>query len=334
MIMILGYEFEHPWILLLLAVVLPLFFAARMIGRKRGVIPYPPVQYKASPWLPKVFFPFTTAMETLLLILLIVSLAKPFKSTETTMISEEGIDVLLAIDISASMQAKDFPPSRLEATKQIVSEFVRRSGGNRVGIVVFAAHVFVLSPLTTDHLVLQHLIDGLSLETIDHYRSGGTAIGDAVARGTDILKQARIEKRDQIMILLTDGDSNLGMEMGLATKYAASENIRIHAIGIGTSSPVEVMPRPSQPDWHFPTQLFEEPMQKIAADTSGRYFHGATKEMLSEVFMEIARLERTPLETESIQQRKYYRYPVNLAVGGLYLVALLTRVIFLRRPLK
>jgi hypothetical protein len=98
--------------------------------------------------------------------------------------------------------------------------------------------------------------------------------------------------------------------------------------------PVEVTPRPNQPDWHFPTQLFVEPMQKVATGTGGRYFHGGTKEMLTQVFMEIARLERTPLETESIQQRKYYRYPINLAVGSLYIVALFMRVVFLRRPLK
>lgn len=252
------------------------------------------------------------------------------------MVKQEGIDILLTVDISSSMQAKDFQPNRLEAAKKILKDFVRRSSGDRIGIVVFAAHVFVLSPLTTDHLVLQHLIDGLSLDSIDHYKSGGTAIGDGILRSAEILKQNKIDKRDQVMIVMSDGDNEQGVDTAIATKFAYQEvGIRIHSIGVGSPTPIEVFPNPiKQPDWHFFSKLNEETLKSIALAAGGKYFHAAGNEALIQVFQELSHLERTPLETDKVFQRRYLRYPINLASAGIFVVIMIMRVLFIRRPLK
>src|SRR5688572_27553091 len=136
--MFLDFHIDYPWVLLLLLAVLPAYAVLKYKIRKRNVVPYPPLQYKTGRNLPKWLYGIATALEVLLIITTFLSLAGPYRSFEVVSVEEEGIDVMLTIDISSSMQAQDFPPNRLEATKQIVSEFVRKSGGNRVGIVVFA----------------------------------------------------------------------------------------------------------------------------------------------------------------------------------------------------
>lgn len=329
-----GYQFEYPWALALLLLILPAYWILNYQARKRSLIPYPPLQYKSASLFPKVAFGLTSFCETLLLICLLVSLAKPYRSTETVFIEENGIDIILLVDISASMQAKDFDPNRLEATKTIVKDFVRRSGGHRVGIVVFAKHVFTLSPLTTDHLILKELIEGISLTSIDHVASGGTAIGDSMLRGTEIAQSVKIEGRDQIMILLTDGDNNTGAETELATKYALSYGLKIYTIGLGSTNEIQVVPDPDNPDWSFDSRLVEEPLKKIAQETGGQYFHAINNRILNEIFTEIAKLEQTPLKVDQLQQKKYFRYPVNLMLCFLFVVSIILRVLFLRRPLK
>lgn len=330
-----GLQFEHAWVLILILMTLPLYVLLTRRARKRSLIPYPPIQYQKGSPVHKIFFGLLTFFELSLIVLLFVSLAKPYQSTETVSIEEDGLDVLLTIDVSASMQATDFTPNRLEATKDILHDFVRRSGGNRIGMIVFGKNVFVLSPLTTDHLVLHELINGLSLSTIDHYLSGGTAIGDAILMSTDILKNVKIPGRDQVIILLTDGDNNSGMDAKLATRYAVENNIKIHTIGLGSTQDVVVKPDPKiQPDWSFTSKLVEAPLIEIAQMASGRYFHALNDDLLIQIFQEISRLERTPLEVDKIQQKKYYRFQVNVILGLLFFLALLIRTLFLRRPMK
>jgi Ca-activated chloride channel homolog len=329
-----DYHFEHIWVLILSIPALAAYLYLNIRGRKLSVIPYPPIQYKKKRALPNILYISSVVLESLLIIILFMSLAKPYRSSETISIEEEGLDIVLVVDVSASMQANDFNPNRLEATKLIVKDFVRRSAGNRIGILVFGKHVFTLSPLTTDHLVLHELIDGLSLNTIDHYRSGGTAVGDAILRGTEVMKNSKIPDRSQVLILLTDGDSNIGSKTELATKYAVDNDIRIHTIGLGSTALIRVVPNPKRPDWFFDTKLVEEPLKKIAQAANGRYFHAKNDGLLADIFNEIAMLERTPLEIDRIQQHKYLRYPLNITISILFLITLLTKVLWLRRPLK
>lgn len=329
-----GYHIDHLWVLILFPIAIALFAATKYVLRKRSVIAYPPLQYKMGSHLPKLLYGVITGLEVLLLVITFISLAGPYKSFELVSIEEEGIDVALVVDISLSMQANDFTPNRLEATKKIVSDFIRKSGGNRVGIVVFAKHVFTLAPLTTDHSLLYALIDGLSTTTIDHVASGGTAIGDAMLYSEDMLNTAKIKNRAQVMVLLTDGESNDGMGLELPTKHAKSSDIKIHTIGIGSLTPIRVVPDPADPDWSFETKLVEEPLIRIAAETGGLYYKAEGNDVLQKIFDELARLERTPLKVDHFKQKKYYRYVFNFAAAVLFLAVILLRVLFLRRPLK
>jgi len=314
--------------------VVPLYLFLTIRGRRRSLIPYPPIQYKAGSVIPKFIFIFNTILVCLLLSVLFISLAKPYHATESIAIEERGIDIVLLVDVSASMQATDFNPNRLEATKKIISDFVRRSAGHRIGIVVFGKHVFTLSPLTTDHLVMRELIDGLSLNTIDHQLSGGTAIGDAMLRGIDILNNIKMPDRDQVLILLTDGDNNTGVDTELATKFAIDNDVRIYSVGLGSTDRITVTPNPNQPDWNFPSQLVEQPLKDIAEKTNGQYFHASGNTILNQIFQEISRLEQSPLEIDRIYQKRYHRYPLNVAISILFIMTLLIQVLMIRRPLK
>jgi len=329
-----GFHIEHPWVLILIVLILPLYLFLTIRARKRSVIPYPPIQYQKGSYFPKLIYIINTVLVSLLLATLLLSLSKPYKETESVAIEEKGIDIVMLVDVSASMQATDFSPNRLEATKLIIKDFVRRSGGHRIGIIVFGKHVFTLSPVTTDHLVMHELIDGLSVQTIDHYISGGTAIGDAILRGTDILNSIKAIDRDQIMILLTDGDNNTGIDTQLATKFAIDNEIKIYTIGLGSTDEITVTPNPNQPDWTFDTKLVEGPLKDIAQETGGEYFHASNNLILNEIFHEIAKLEQSPLEIDRIYQKKYRRYPLNVTIASLFIITLLIQVIMIRRPLK
>lgn len=329
-----GFHIEHPVVLVLVIPVLAAFFLAKISIHRRDAVPYPPAQHREGRGATRHLHVITTVMEGLMIALVLVALSGPYRSFDITSIDEEGIDIMLAVDISASMAATDFPPTRLKATKAILGEFVRKSGGNRVGITVFAKRVFTLSPLTTSHDLLLGLIEGLSLDTIDHYKSGGTAIGDAILYSADALRAAKIKHRAQVILLLTDGESNDGINVDLATKYAAELGVKIDAIGIGSATPVTVTPDPADPDWHFETRLVEEPLIAVANATGGRYYAAGSGDTLAKVFDELSRLERTPLQIGHVRRKKYSRYPLIFAVASLFAATLASRALFLRRPLR
>lgn len=329
-----GYQFEHFWLVFVALGVIPMYLFATFVSRKRFQIPYPPIQYKSGSIIPKLFFVSKLILESVLILVLFLSLAKPYKSSELTSIEADGIDILLTVDLSSSMQATDFNPNRLEVTKDIIQDFVRRSTGHRLGLLIFAGHVFPITPMTTDPMVIHDLVEGFSLRSIDHVKSGGTAIGDAVLKSADLLKQNRIEGRDQVVILLSDGDNSQGMSIDLALKYALEQGIKFYTIGIGSTSLIHVQPDPKQPNWTFNSKLVEEPLQRIAKATTGKYYHAKNEEILHAVFDEISRLEQTPLEVEKIHQKKYYRQGLNFLAAILFLLSLILNVLFMRRPLK
>ena len=153
-------------------------------------------------------------------------------------------------------------------------------------------------------------------------------------RGSEILKASKIEGRGQVLILLTDGDNNIGSDPKLGTKYAIDNDIRVHTIGLGSTSLIRVVPDPKRPSWFFDTKLVEEPLKVIAKETDGQYFHAKNNDLLVQVFNEISRLEQTPLEIDRISQHKYLRYPLNVLISVLFLLAILLRVLLIRRPLK
>ena len=330
-------ELARP-ILLLLLLLLPLYGYLRRRVLRAAATPYAPLQVAGHggfrSWLLRLQLPF----EIVLLAITVLTLAGPQRSDEIELISEEGLDVALALDISASMQAADFPPNRLEALKGLAVDFVRRSGSDRIAVYAFAKHIFSQTPLTTDHGALSSLIEGLAFTTIDHAASGGTALGDALLAATDGLLRARIPDRDQVIVLITDGQSNFGADPILGARFAAENDIALYVIGVGGEDPVEVYvdgkPFITVEDKILETSLDDTQLVEIAEAVGGRYLRAEDMNVLTGIFDDLSRLETTPLEVETVEVTKSY---APFAAAGLFLLFagwLLGDGFLLRRPLR
>lgn len=331
----LNIQFENSLGLWLLPCLVILLVVIKILVRKSFSVFYPVVRQK------KYFFGFSFLslahffLEITLLVFLCLGFSKPYLDNNFVAIEEEGIDILFLLDVSASMQAKDFPPTRLEATKILLKDFIRKNSGHRLGLVIFAKHSFPLSSLTNDSFVLRQLVDSLNLQIIDHIEHGGSSLGDALIYGVDFLEKSKIPNRDQTIILLSDGDFSLGIDPLIAAKYVFFEKkINVHVIGLGNSEPVRVQPSPQKPSWFFDTRLNDVILKEIAAITRGNYFYAADVYLLEQIFKNLSHLAKTPLKTKMIIQKKDLTFYCYMAVAILFLMALLLNFFFLRRPLK
>ncbi|MDA1191033.1 MAG: VWA domain-containing protein [Candidatus Poribacteria bacterium] len=241
------------------------------------------------------------ALRSLAFGLIAFGLAHPSipQSGRTTTI--EGIDICLALDISRSMRAEDFPPNRLEAAKETLRDFVKARRNDRIALVAFAGDAFLQCPLTLDHEALDRLIRAADFSLTN---TEGTAIGDALVKSTARLKDSTAQSR--IVVLLTDGESNRGeVDPESATEIAATLGIRVYTVGVGgergapipIDDPVYGKIYVTNPDGTpLLTQLDEESLRVIADATGGRYFNAANRETLRAVLNEIDRLERSEIE--------------------------------------
>ncbi|MEL7060679.1 MAG: VWA domain-containing protein [Acidobacteriota bacterium] len=238
--------------------------------------------------------------------LLVIAAARPQLGFAREEQLTEGIDILVALDVSGSMAAEDFQPrNRLEVAKDVVQDFVARRQGDRLGIVVFAGQALTKSPLTTDHSMLRLLLDSIALHTLPD----GTAIGQALASATARLKDS--EATTKIVVLVTDGVNNRGaIDPDSAAAVAEGLGVKVYTIGVGTRGRVPVPVR--QVDTFgrevvsrqiMEVDIDEELLTAIAERTGGRFFQATDPEALRAIFEEIDQLERTPM-----QVRRYVRY--------------------------
>lgn len=327
----------HPYMLLAL-LLLPVYGWLRLGVLHGAAVPYAPLQYKkgsgARAWLLRAQIP----VEMLIVAGVILALAGPHRRDEIELIGEEGLDVALALDISASMQAADFPPNRLEALKTLAADLVRRSGGDRIAVYAFGKHVFAQTPLTTDHGALTSMIEGLAFTTINHAESGGTALGDALIAAADGLLRQRVEGRDQVIVLITDGQSNVGADPMLAARFVAESEIGLQVLGVGGLEPVEVYvngkPFITVEDTILRTSLDDSQLEEIAATAGGRYRRATDLEILSAIFDDLSRLDTTPLTIENVVIRRAYAPPLAVGLFLLFAAWLLVDGLLLRRPLR
>ena len=268
----------------------------------------------------------------------IIALAGPHLLSERHSILEEGIDIALVLDVSASMQAADFKPTRLSVLKKISSAFVKRSGTNRIGVYVFAQDTFTQSPLTSDHSVLLELIEGLNFGIIDHSKSGGTAIGDALLTATDVLVKNKIEKREQAIILITDGENSFGVDPALAARQVKEQNIRLYIIGLAGESPIAVMvdgkPYLTPSGETLVTSLNDPDLKKIAEAGDGRYFRAYDENILTDIMYWLSRLEKSPLEVKKYSSVHSYRPLAAILLIPLLLSWLYVDGFLLQRPMR
>lgn len=256
----------------------------------------------------------------LILALIMVALARPQRTNERVNQTTEGIDIMLAVDISQSMMIEDFKPNRLEAAKEVALDFIKGRLKDRIGLVVFSGDAFSLSPLTTDYKLLESYIRDISYEMIE---SKGTAIGSAMAVVTNRMRES--EAKSKVCILLSDGDSNAGnIDPITASELAAAYGVKIYTIIVGKEGLVpygkDFFGRPSM----IENTVDETTMRKIADIGGGEFFRVEDNEALRKVFEKIDRLEKAEIkETRYKDTADYYQHYLMWALVLLLLWLLL-----------
>ena len=248
---------------------------------------------------------FLFAFRTLAVTLLIIVVARPQTTDKFQDVSTEGIDIVLTLDISGSMLARDFRPDRLEASKNVATEFITGRPYDRMGLVVFSGESFTQCPLTTDHAVLINLLREIQSGMIED----GTAIGMGLATSVNRIKDS--EAKSKVIILLTDGVNNRGeIAPATAAGIAKTYGIRVYTIGVGTQG---MAPYPVQTPYglqyqDMPVEIDEGILQEIAQTTGGKYFRATDNNKLIQVYSEIDKLEKSKIDVRqfSRKEEKYF----------------------------
>ncbi len=329
-----GIEWARPLVLVGLTLLPFYWYRSRRLMR-RDRVPFAPLQFAVPSPARRRLESFLLPLEAGILVLALVILAGPVRTSTTELVVDEGVDVVFVLDVSLGMLAEDFEPNRMGALRRIVGDFLARSASDRVALVIFAKDTYVQSPLTTDHLVLQRLLTGVTVDAVNQSRSGGTAIGDALLVAADQLAAARIEDRDQAVILITDGESNEGISPELAARHVRDLGIRLYAIGIGGLERVEVRRYGRRlGDDGLWTLLDEGSLRGLTEVGGGTYYRAADDGALEGVLAELSRLESAPLETREIEHRRSLAPAIALALLGLFAGYVGLGAGYLRRPLR
>lgn len=257
--------------------------------------------------------------------------ARPQSSDSFEDRTREGINIVLSMDISASMLSKDFEPNRLESAKDVAIEFVDERPDDRIGVVVYEGESITQVPLTTDHRVVKNGIEELNTGLL----SGGTAIGMGLATAVNRLKET--EGNSKVVILLTDGVSNAGqINPADAAQMAELYGIRVYTIGVGTigkaKSPVGIMNGQYVYDW-VEVEIDEETLKDIAETTGGKYFRATSESKLASIYQEIDRLEKTRFNVLQYNRKTEEFLPFLLAALILLAAEFLLKITVLRSAL-
>ncbi|WP_375237769.1 VWA domain-containing protein [Aurantibacter sp.] len=229
--------------------------------------------------------------------LLITALARPQTSQTTSKTkTTKGIDIVMAIDVSASMLAKDLKPNRLEALKNVASEFIKGRPNDRIGLVEYAGESYTKTPITTDKSIILRSLNDINFNTLI---DGGTAIGMGLATSVNRLKDSKAKSK--VIILLTDGVNNSGsINPEIASELAKEYGIKTYTIGLGTNgmalSPVSIRPNGSFQYGRTKVEIDEVLLKKIATTTGGKYFRATNNKKLEQIYNEINKLEKTDVE--------------------------------------
>lgn len=323
--------FADPWYLLLL-VLIPFFVWYQFRSRKKFVeFNATSIQYiknelvtNRTRWIKII-----PVLRMLAYTFAVIALARPQAGFSNKRITTEGIDIVLAMDISSSMYAIDFRPNRMAAAKEAAKEFVSARNSDRIGLVVFAGEAFTQCPITLDHILLQNQID-----IIDNWQlEDGTAIGDGLFMAVNRLLDTT-QLNTKVIILLTDGVRTAGeFSPTDAADAAAQLNIRVYTIGVGseTNRPIPVVDKSGRMIYELDPKISfdEQALKDIAQSTGGLYFRATTKEKLNEIYKEIDKIERQKVEVDVTQryEEKFYLFAL-LAFAFLLLELLLSHTIF------
>ncbi|MFZ4563512.1 MAG: vWA domain-containing protein [Bacteroidales bacterium] len=266
-------------------------------------------------------------LRLLAITLLIIALARPQTSLSRQDISVEGIDLVIALDVSGSMLAMDFKPDRLEAAKDLAIEFIDGRPNDRIGLVIFSGETFTQCPLTTDHAVLKNLFRDIHSGMIDD----GTALGDGLATAVNRLRGSKAVSK--VIILLTDGVNNMGsLDPRSAAEIAKLYGIRIYTIGIGS---IGQAPYPVQTPFGMQTQMMpvnidEALLQEIARGTDGKYFRATNNAKLRSIYQEIDKMEKSKIDVTEFRKKNEEFFPLVLLAFIFIGIELLLRYLYLK----
>ncbi len=312
------FEFYTPealWLLLLL----PAWWIWRRLRRKDAIVFSRTSVLATGPrvgsWIPRAIF----LLRNLALASFIIALARPRSGAHVETRTSEGINIVLAIDLSSSMLALDFRPyNRIQVAKATVKQFIARRTSDRIGIVAFAGEALTQVPLTTDYQVVQQAVSNLQAGQLED----GTAIGTAIATSANRLRDAPGKSR--VMIVVTDGVNNRGtVEPLVAAKAAAVYGIKIYGIGVGSvgMAPVPVG-RNAAGGLNFqlqPVKIDDALLTEIARMTGGRYFRARDAAALQNIYAVIDRMERAPVHSSTIvRYRELYRWALIIGLLALF----------------
>jgi Ca-activated chloride channel family protein len=286
--------------------------------------------FDKMPGSPKVWLVHSLLVLRLLALgALIVALARPQSVSSRQNIEIEGIDIVLALDVSGSMLARDFDPDRLEASKEVANDFIRRRPNDRVALVIFSGEAFTQVPLTTDHAMISTMFREVKSGMIED----GTAIGDGLATAASRLQDS--EAISKVIILLTDGVNNSGsVDPRSAAEIAKMFGVRVYTIGVGSQG---TAPYPVQDQFgrmrmqQMEVQIDEELLKEIAATTGGQYFRAESNKKLEEIYNEIDKLEKSKIDVQEFRRKHEMFLPFALIAMGLLILEILLRYLYFRR---
>ncbi len=327
---IFPYTFAQPqyfWLLLLL----PLwaywfyykrnsFYASFNIPQHGGVLTQPTsLKVKLFRWLPLLSLLAFTGI--------VFALARPQSALSEKEISTQGIDIVLSLDISGSMLARDFQPDRLEAAKKVAMQFIRERPNDRIGLVVFSGESFTQCPITIDHQVLLNLFKDIKSGMVED----GTAIGMGLATAVARLKESK--SKTKVIILMTDGVNNMGyIDPYTAIQIAKTYGVRVYTIGIGKNgtAPYPVKDENGRTFYqNFPVQIDEALLKKIAQETGGSYFRATGNTSLKNVYANIDKLEKSKIKISNYHRKsEHYHWFVAFSLLCMLLDFVLRRTYF------
>ena len=326
-------EFKNPYFFLLLLVLLP-YVVWYVLKFKKSLPSLKMPDTTKYAHVPKSFrlyllhVPFV--LRILLIFLVVCILARPQSKHSWSNTDVEGIDIMLAVDVSTSMVAQDFKPNRVEALKEVAKRFIDKRPNDNIGLSMFAGEAYTQCPLTADHVVLMNLYNSVDCNMAARgIIDDGTAIGDGIMNA--VLRLRESEAKSKVIILLTDGVNNSGNISPLtAAEIAKKYGIRIYTIGIGRNG-MAPYPLPTGGTAMLPVEIDEQTMTKISTETGGQYFRAQENDELDAVYQDIDKMERTKFSVKQFSRRSELFEPFATAALFVLLLEIFLRTVVLKR---
>jgi N-terminal double-transmembrane domain len=323
--------FHNPEYLFLLLLLLPIIYwyvkemhksdASLQISSHKNLHKFPKSNKVKLRHIPFIF-------RILAISFIILALARPQASNSWRTESTQGIDIMMALDVSGTMQGEDLKPNRIEAAKTVASEFILSRPNDNIGLVVFAGESFTQCPLTTDHAVLINLFNAVKFGIIED----GTAIGLGLANAVNRIKDSKAKSK--VIILLTDGSNNRGDIAPItAAEIAKTFGIRIYTVGVGSYGKVNVpVQTPMGIQYQqMDSEFDEKSLQNIAGMTGGKYFRATDTSKLRHIYQEIDQLEKTKINVKQFSKKSEQFYTFSLIAFVLLLLEVLLRNTYFRK---